>query len=202
MASTSGSSNRLAVVRPGRADHVADDVAAGRQRGQQGVVDAPHQRAQRSLAHDVELHALAGGQAHRAVGEVGDAVERQPLLGGEPAARDGGAHHAGVIERELGRRAGPADVTVVLLVDAVELEDDRCRRARRRRCRRPAPRPACRAGDALERLTSSTLTRKAPWGGRPPLAPVNQSRPSSSTLSEIPACRRSSVRSTTPSPWT
>ena len=36
---------------------------------------------QLALVHDVELHALAGRQAHRAVGEVGQAVEGQPLLG-------------------------------------------------------------------------------------------------------------------------
>ena len=31
--------------------------------------------------HEVELHALAGREPQRAVGELGDAVERQPLLG-------------------------------------------------------------------------------------------------------------------------
>ena len=117
--------DRLALVRPWRADHVADHVATRGQGGQHGVVDAADQRAQRSLAHDVELHALARRQAHRAVGQLGDPVERLPLLGGQPAARHGGADHARVVERELGRRPGPPDVTVVLLVDAVELEDHR-----------------------------------------------------------------------------
>jgi hypothetical protein len=70
----------------------------------------------------VELHALPGRQAHGAVGQVGDPVEGQPLLAGQPATGDGGAHHAGVVE---GQALGPprlADVAIVLLVDAVELE--------------------------------------------------------------------------------
>ena len=72
---------------------------------------------------EVELHALAGRQAHRPVGELGEAVEGEPLLGGELAARDGGAHHARVGERQLLRRPLAPDVAVVLLIDAVELEE-------------------------------------------------------------------------------
>ena len=73
---------------------------------------------------EVELHALAGRQAHRPVGQLGEAVEGEPLLGGQLAARNGGADHAGIGERELLRRPLAPNVAVVLLVDAVELEED------------------------------------------------------------------------------
>ena len=45
------------------------------------AVDAVDELVQLALVHDVELHALAGGEAHRAVGELGQAIEGQPLLG-------------------------------------------------------------------------------------------------------------------------
>ena len=114
--------DRLTLVGPWRAHHVAHDVAARRQRRQQGAVDPGDELAQLTLVHDVELHALARGEAHRAVGEVGHTIERQPLLAGQRAAGHRGPDHAGVVERELLRRSGATDVTVVLLVDPVELE--------------------------------------------------------------------------------
>ena len=82
------------------------------------------QLAQLALVHDVELHALAGRQAHRAVGEVGDPVERQPLLAAQPAAGNGRPDHARVVEGQLLRRPLTTDVAIVLLVDAVELQHD------------------------------------------------------------------------------
>ena len=75
--------------------------------------------------HHVELHALARGEAQRAAGELGQAVECQPLLGRDTSAGHGGAHHAGVVERELLRGPFAPHVAVVLLVDAVELEQHR-----------------------------------------------------------------------------
>jgi hypothetical protein len=79
---------------------------------------------QLTLVHDVELHALAGRQAHRAVSQVGEPIEGQPLLGRQLTTGDGRAHHAGVVERQLLARPLAADVAVVLLVDPVELEHD------------------------------------------------------------------------------
>ena len=81
-----------------------------------------HDRAQRPLGHEVELHPLAGREPHRAVGEVGEAVLGQPLLGGQAPARHRRPHHARVRERKLLRGAGATDVAIVLLVDPVELE--------------------------------------------------------------------------------
>ncbi len=77
---------------------------------------------QLALVHDVELHALASGEAHRAVGQLGQAIERQPLLGRELAAGHRRPDHARVVERQLLRRPLAADVAVVLLVDPVELQ--------------------------------------------------------------------------------
>ena len=62
------------------------------------AVDARDELVQLALVHDVELHALAGRQAHRAVGQVGEAVEGQPLLGAELAARHRRPDHARVVE--------------------------------------------------------------------------------------------------------
>ena len=112
-------------VRQRAGHHVADDVTAGGERREQRVVDATHDVVQLTLRNEVVLHALPGGQAHRAVGELGEAVERQPLIEGDHPAWHRRAHHARVVERELLLRAGPAHVAVVLLVDAVELEQHR-----------------------------------------------------------------------------
>ena len=91
----------LAVVRPGHAmmlrttsPHAASVLSSR-------LVDPVDQRPQLALVHEVELHALAGGQAHRAVGDVGQAVEGEPLVGRDHAARHGGADHARVGERQL-----------------------------------------------------------------------------------------------------
>ncbi len=104
--------------------HVAHDVAAGGQRGEQRGVDAGDEAAQVVLVDDVVLHTLAGGEAQLVVGELGDVVERQPLLPGDHAAGDRRPHHARVVEGELLLGARPAHVAIVLLVDPVELEQD------------------------------------------------------------------------------
>ena len=80
---------------------VAHDVATGGERRQQRAVDAVDQLVQLTFVHDVELHALARGQAHRAVGQVGQPVEGEPLLGAELAAGHRGPDHAGVVEPQL-----------------------------------------------------------------------------------------------------
>ena len=87
-------------------------------------VDPVDERAQRLLVHEVELHALAGREAHRSVGQLGETVEGQPLLRRQLAARHSGADHAGIGERELLRGALASNIAVVLLVDAMELEED------------------------------------------------------------------------------
>ena len=97
--------------------HAASVVSAG-------GVDAVDELVQRALVDEVELHALAGREAHRPVRQLGETVEGEPLLGGQLAAGDGGADHAGVGERQLLRRPLAPNVAVVLLVDAVELEED------------------------------------------------------------------------------
>ncbi len=104
--------------------HVADHVTAGGERGEQRRVDAGDEATQVVLVDDVVLHALAGGEAQLVVGELGDVVERQPLLPADHATGDRGAHHARVVEWQLLLRAGAAYVAVVLLVDPVELEQD------------------------------------------------------------------------------
>ena len=71
------------------------------------------------------LHALAGGDPQRAVGQLaGEVVHGQVLLGGEHPAGDGGPDHADVVEAGLGPGPLAAHVPVVLLVDAVELQHD------------------------------------------------------------------------------
>ena len=121
--------------------------------------------AQLALVHDVELHALAGRQAHRAVGEVGDPVERQPLLAAEPAARNGRPDHARVVERQLLRRPLTADVAVVLLVDAVELEHDLVVVAEGVGAVGRAPRRSVPRRKPLARLMSSTVMARLPPTG-------------------------------------
>ncbi len=69
------------------------------------------------------LHALAGREPQLLIRQRGDPVEGQPLLARDHAARHRGAHHAGVVERQLELRAGTTNVAVVLLVDPVELEE-------------------------------------------------------------------------------
>ena len=104
--------------RIGRGGHVAVDVAAGGERGGEGVVDRLDQRADALLQHAVELEGLAGGDAERAVGEAARELVVDDILGGrDDAAGLARAHHDGVFLGDL------ALIAVVLLVDAVELDE-------------------------------------------------------------------------------
>ena len=102
------------------AHHVADHVAARGERGEPGGVDRVDDPLQIGLVHEVQLHALAGGQPQRAVGALGKR-SRASHCSGVSRPRHRGAHHARVVERQL-LESLAADVAVVLLVDAVELE--------------------------------------------------------------------------------
>ena len=67
--------------RRGAAHDVALHVAAGGDGGEQRLVDAGDGRLEVALEHAVELEALAGGDAERAVGVlVGESLELEVLL--------------------------------------------------------------------------------------------------------------------------
>ena len=101
-----------------RGHHVAVVVPARRQRAQQRVIDLLDQRAQAALDHAVKLEALPGGDAQRVVGVArGQVVASQVLGRGEHAAGNPAAHHEDVLLARL------AQVPVVLLIDAVELQE-------------------------------------------------------------------------------
>ncbi len=69
------------------------------------------------------LDALAGGEPERTVGElVGQVVDAGPLGGGEHPAGDRRPHHARVGELLLGLGQLTATIAIVLLVDAMELQ--------------------------------------------------------------------------------
>ncbi len=110
-------------ARGGGGDDVTHHVAAGGQRGHQRAMDAGNGAAQVFPQHAVELHALAGGQAQRAVGvAVGQGVQRQPLRRGQPPGRGADAHHEGPVLVLAGLLAGGGGVAVVLLIGAVKLQ--------------------------------------------------------------------------------
>ena len=115
----------IAVVRAGRAHHVALHVAARRQRRELHFVDALDRLLEILLQHAVQLQALPRGDPQRRVADFVAQVELgQQLVAGEPAAGDGRADHEAV-ELGLGR---PVDaglgtpLAVVLLIRAVVLE--------------------------------------------------------------------------------
>ena len=92
--------------------------------GETAVADPGDDRLQVPLEHAVELDALTVGQAQRALRQDAEIVMDQPLLGGNPAAGHFGAHHErpGLFLLFLGK--GGPEVPVVLLVGAVEFEQD------------------------------------------------------------------------------
>ena len=70
------------------AHHVALDVAAGGDGGEQRLIDAGDGGLELALDHAVELEALAGRDPQRAVAvRVGDPLEREVLLAGDLAGR-------------------------------------------------------------------------------------------------------------------
>jgi len=102
---------------------VSVDVAAGSDGVDQRGVHRGDGRLQLALDDAVHLEGLAGGHAQRAVGElVGDRVHREPLARRRRAARQARADHEAVGGLELLQPAFLAQVAVVLLVAAVELD--------------------------------------------------------------------------------
>ena len=103
--------------------HVAHHVATRRERGEQRGVDAGHELSQLALVDHVVLHALSCREPELLIGECRHAIEREPLLAGDHATGHRCPNHARVVEWQLQLGAGAADVAVVLLVDAVELQE-------------------------------------------------------------------------------
>ena len=102
----------------GRGGDVAVDVAARRERGEEGLVDLGDQRAQAGFYDAVKLDALTRGDAQGVVAVLGgEVVEGDPLGRGHDAARDAAADHHDVFLACL------AEVAVVLLVNAVKLHE-------------------------------------------------------------------------------
>jgi hypothetical protein len=86
-------------------------------------VERGDQRRQIVLANEVQLETLPGRDAQRRVADLtGQAVDRPVLPGRERTPRDADAHHADVIRTETAPAPLGPDRPVVLLVDAVELE--------------------------------------------------------------------------------
>ncbi len=114
------------VNRRGAAQDVALHVAAGCQGREQRLVDLSNRRGQVALQDAVELELLAGRDPHRAVAErPGQLVARQELIGRQLPAHNPHPHHQLVGFLLLFALQPGAQVAVVLLVGAVELEDGR-----------------------------------------------------------------------------
>ena len=106
-----------------RADHVAHIVATGGKRGQPRRVDPTDHVAQSFLTHTVVLEGLARGDAQAAARVThGQLIEVEPLLRAQHAARQAHAHHELVVGLELLTTTLIAQVTIILLVTAVELQ--------------------------------------------------------------------------------
>ena len=94
------------------------------ERGEQRVVDGADRALEIALEHAVQLQVLPGRDPQRAVApRAGDAIVREIRLGAHDATGDSRAdhHHVVLVEAELARLL--AQVAIVLLIHAVELED-------------------------------------------------------------------------------
>ena len=115
----------IAVVRAGRAHHVAFHVAAGGERRKLHFVDALDGALQIRFQHAVQLQALPRGDPQRGVAHLIAQVQLgEKLIACQPAAGDGGADHEAVelgLRRTVDTRFGPP-LAVVLLIRAVMLE--------------------------------------------------------------------------------
>ena len=115
--------HRVADRRRGGRDG-ADDIAAGGERRQQRRVDLGDRRFEPGLDDAVELDALPGRDPQRPVRiSIGQRIEGEILVGGQPPAGDADAHHelpelvlAALLA--LGRA-----VAVVPLIDPVKFEE-------------------------------------------------------------------------------
>ena len=140
---------RARLQRIGRDQHVAVDVAAGRQRVDQRGVDGLHRRLQFALDDAMELERLARGDAQRVVGVPGgDGVQLQPLRRRDHATGRARADHELVRRLQLLPAALVAQVAVVLLVAAVVLDQGLVRFAQR---------AGDRVGQAVEQAAAQAM---------------------------------------------
>ena len=108
----------------GAAEDVPLLVAAATERGHQGRADRPDRLPEVALQHAVELDRLPGGDPDGPVAPAaGDAVVGQVPLGADQPARDPGPDHHLPLLVEAAGAGLLAPVAVVLLVDAVELQE-------------------------------------------------------------------------------
>ncbi|MNS71873.1 hypothetical protein D3C72_1052640 [compost metagenome] len=115
---------QLGLHRVAGAEHVAVHVARGGYAVDAGAVEGLVHQLDVALEHPVELEGLAGGQADAAVQAVilGELVDHLPLGRGDDAARQAGAQHDVVQGLQLLGGALGADVSVILLIHAVEAD--------------------------------------------------------------------------------
>ena len=110
--------------RIGRNQDIAIDVTAGGNGVDQAGVDGLQGGFEFALDDAVKLEGLARGQAQRVVGEAdGDGIQRQPLFGRDHATRSARANHEAVVRLQFLLATLFAQVAIVLLVAAVELDD-------------------------------------------------------------------------------
>ncbi len=101
-----------------RAHQISRHVATGGERRQEGFIDGANRRFKIALQDAVKLKPLARRDAERPISVVvGELVVDEILLGRDGAGRNSRPDH----EHELLSALSP--VSVILLIDAVELED-------------------------------------------------------------------------------
>jgi len=106
-----------------RRHHVAHDVTASGVGRHQTLGQPTNQRLQLAFVNEVELNTLTRGETQSAISEpIGQRINGQPLLGRQHPARHRTPDHARVGQRFLRLGQPTSKVPVVLLVDAVKLE--------------------------------------------------------------------------------
>ena len=111
------------LMRVGRGQHIAVDVAARGQGVEQRRIDGLHRRLQVRLDHAVKLEGLPGRQAQRSIGVVpGDPIELEPLRRRADAAGNAQADHEGIGLFELLLRPLGPQIPVILQIHTVEFD--------------------------------------------------------------------------------
>src|SRR5260370_21546194 len=107
----------------GAAHDVALDVSAATERGRQRVVDGADRFLDVALEHTVRLEVVPGCETERAVGAApADLIVRDVRVRGDDATRDARPDHQLVMLVQASRASLFAAITIILLVDPVELE--------------------------------------------------------------------------------
>ena len=102
----------------GTEHNVTFDITAGAQGGYQHRVEGLERRFDIAFEHAMQLNTLARGQANIAFAHlIAQGVVNKILLGSKAATRQLAAHHK--IVRAI---VAPAYIAIVLLVDAMKLE--------------------------------------------------------------------------------